>query len=76
MKWYRVKAVVRHGSQVASNWYDQHGTSLDDASQRVLAVTRRNGWLGDEATKIEIEVEFDEKRTKHFDDHDLWGPYM
>ncbi|QDH93978.1 hypothetical protein SEA_EVY_117 [Streptomyces phage Evy] len=76
MKWYKVKTVVTYGSQVASNWFDKNGTSIDDVTQRVLAVTRRNGWLDDGATKLELEIEFDEKRTKHFDDNDLWGPYI
>lgn len=55
---------------------DQHGTSLDDAQKRLLLSYRRNGWLDDEATKMEFKIEYDPARTKKFDDNDLWKPYL
>lgn len=76
MKWYKVKTKVTYGSQVSTNWFPKSGTSVEDVTQRALAVTRRNGWLDDNVTKLEIEIELDEVRTKHFDNNGLWDPYI
>ncbi len=76
MKWYRVKLNSWRGISQSSYYGDQHGTSLADAKKRVELAFSRNGWLDDEVTKFSIELEYDEKRTKVFDDKDLWGPYM
>ncbi|ASR77588.1 hypothetical protein SEA_PARADIDDLES_115 [Streptomyces phage Paradiddles] len=76
MKWYRVVLQSWRGNYRSAYHGDQHGTSLADAKRRVELSFQRNGWLDDEVTKFSIELEFDEKRTKHFDDNDLWGPYI
>lgn len=76
MKWYRLKLQVWRGKAESAYHADQHGTSLFDAKKRVELAFSRHGWFDDEVTKFNIELEYDEQRTKHFEDHDLWGPYM
>lgn len=75
MKWYKVIVQSWQGSRKRAYHGDQHGTSLDNAMNRCVDTLRKNGWLNSSVTKFTVEIEFDEKRTKTFDEKKAWGPY-
>lgn len=77
MKWFNVTTKVTYtGGQSMSNWGQRAGTSLHDATQREMASLQRSGWLDDSAVDLSLKLEYDEVRTKLFNQKDLWGPYL
>jgi hypothetical protein len=51
------------------------GNSEKEVREAYIDALRKAGWLTNDLTKFELNVKLNKKKTKYFDDNDLWEGY-
>lgn len=76
MKWFKVELRIVEDGRLYESWGHQHGNSEKEAKEKYIRSLKKAGWLGDGLTEFKLSFTLDSKRTKYFDDNNLWGPYL
>lgn len=76
MKWFYVKIRIVENEMVYENIGGDIANSEEELRAKRMKSLRKAGWLSDDMVEFKMEISFDQKRTKHFDDNDLWGLYV
>lgn len=76
MKWFLVEVRIVEDGGVMNSSSHQCGTSEKEVKEKYVKSLKKSGWLGSGLTEFKLDVKLDSRKTKYFDDNDLWGPYL
>lgn len=75
MKWFHCKLRIVDAGQVMESTGHIHGESEDDAKRRKVAGLKKAGWFTDELQEFKMDLTYDERLTKIFDEQGKWKDY-
>lgn len=75
MKWFKFTFRIVDSGQFMEGFGHIHGKSEKDARARKIAGLKKAGWFTDELKEFNLDLEFDERLTKVYDENGKWEGY-